>query len=225
MQDFDRRYELVNKGKVKHMARKKDTNYFDGFVNLVNYSCEAAAFLEKVLREFHPDCLEEKMKEVHGIEHQADIEKHLMMQKLAKEFITPIEREDIVSMAHQIDNVTDAIEDVVLKLYMFDVQSIRPEALELTKIIVHCCEALKMALQEFHNFRKSETLHKRIIEVNRLEEEGDRLYTKAVHRLYQEKGDMLQVLCWTNIFERLEKCCDLCENVSDVIEGVIMKNS
>lgn len=207
------------------MARKKDMDYFEGFVSLVDYSCEAAAFLEKILGNFNPDSLNEKMKEVHAIEHQADIEKHLMMQKLAKEFITPIEREDIMSMAHQIDNVTDAIEDVVMQMYMFNVRTVRVEAVEMTKIIVNCCEALKSALKEFHNFRKSENLHKIIVEINRLEEEGDRTFTEAVRRLYREKSDVMEVMGWTKIFERLENCCDVCENVSDVIESVIMKNS
>lgn len=207
------------------MARKKDMDYFDGFVSLVNYSCEAAAFLEKILETFNPDGLQEKMKEVHAIEHQADIEKHLMMQKLAKEFITPIEREDIMSMAHQIDNVTDAIEDVVMQMYMFNIRSVREEAAAMTKIIVNCCGALKSALEEFHNFRKSENIHKMIVEINRLEEEGDRTYTEAVRRLYSDKSDVVEVISWTKIFERLENCCDVCENVSDVIESVIMKNS
>lgn len=207
------------------MARKRDMDYFDGFVSLVNYSCEAAAFLENIVEHYDPGCLNEKMKEVHAIEHQADIEKHLMMQKLAKEFITPIEREDIMSMAHEIDNVTDAIEDVVMQMYMFNIRSIRKEAEAMTRIIINCCDALRSALKEFHNFRKSESIHKLIIEVNRLEEEGDRTYTEAVRQLYQEKTDVLEIMGWTKIFGCMEKCCDVCENVSDVIESVIMKNS
>ncbi|WP_130862086.1 DUF47 domain-containing protein [Bacilliculturomica massiliensis] len=207
------------------MARKRDMDYFDGFVSLVNYSCEAAAFLENIVEHYDPGCLNEKMKEIHAIEHQADIEKHLMMQKLAKEFITPIEREDIMSMAHEIDNVTDAIEDVVMQMYMFNIRSIRKEAEAMTRIIINCCDALRSALKEFHNFRKSESIHKLIIEVNRLEEEGDRTYTEAVRQLYQEKTDVLEIMGWTRIFECMEKCCDVCENVSDVIESVIMKNS
>ncbi len=207
------------------MARKRDMDYFDGFVSLVNYSCEAAAFLENIVEHYDPGCLNEKMKEIHAIEHQADIEKHLMMQKLAKEFITPIEREDIMSMAHEIDNVTDAIEDVVMQMYMFNIRSIRKEAEAMTRIIINCCDALRSALKEFHNFRKSESIHKLIIEVNRLEEEGDRTYTEAVRQLYQEKTDVLEIMGWTKIFGCMEKCCDVCENVSDVIESVIMKNS
>jgi len=207
------------------MARKRDMDYFDGFVSLVNYSCEAAAFLENIVEHYDPGCLNEKMKEVHAIEHQADIEKHLMMQKLAKEFITPIEREDIMSMAHEIDNVTDAIEDVVMQMYMFNIRSIRKEAEAMTRIIINCCDALRSALKEFHNFRRSENIHKLIIEVNRLEEEGDRTYTEAVRQLYQEKTDVLEIMGWTKIFGCMEKCCDVCENVSDVIESVIMKNS
>lgn len=207
------------------MARKKEDSYFEGFVSLVNYSCEAAEFLETMLRKYDPENLEEKCKELHAIEHQADIEKHLMMQKLAKEFITPIEREDIMTMAHEIDNVTDAIEDVAMQMYMFNVRSVREDALNMMHIILKCCEAVRAALKEFHNFRKSKEIHDRIIEINRLEEEGDRTFTGAMRRLYTEQADLMQVIGWTKIFERMENCCDTCENVSDVIESVIMKNA
>ena len=207
------------------MARKKEGSYFDGFVSLVGYSCEAAAFLQTMIAEYDPAGLKEKCKELHAIEHQADIEKHLMMQKLAKEFITPIEREDIMAMAHEIDNVTDAVEDVAMQMYMFNIRRIREGAPDMVRIIVKCCEALRAALREFHNFRRSEDIHKRIVEINRLEEEGDRTFTKAVRMLYTEPADMMEVIGWTKIFERLENCCDTCENVSDVIESVIMKNT
>lgn len=207
------------------MARKRDEDYFERFVSLVKYSCEAADLLKDVLANYQTEELQIKMKDMHVIEHQADIEKHLMMQKLAKEFITPIEREDIMEMAHQIDNVTDAIEDVVMRLYMFDILEVRPEALELSKVICKLCDALKTALMEFSNFRKSKNLHSLIIEINRLEEDGDRIYMEAMRNLYVSSKDTIEIIRWTKTFDCLEKCCDVCENVADVIESVIMKNS
>ncbi len=207
------------------MARKRDEDYFERFVSLVKYSCEAADLLREILERYQPEELSVKMKDMHIIEHQADIEKHLMMQKLAKEFITPIEREDIMEMAHQIDNVTDAIEDVVMRVYMFDIKVVRPEALQLCKVICKLCEVLKTALSEFANFRKSKTLHSLIIEINRLEEDGDRIYMEAMRNLYVSSDDAVEIIRWTKTFDCLEKCCDVCENVADVIESVIMKNS
>ena len=86
-----------------------------------------------------------------------------MMKRLAREFITPIEREDIVSLADAIDNVTDTIEDVLLRIYMFNFTKMREDAVKMAAIIVQCCEALREAVVEFANFRKSQILHKLII--------------------------------------------------------------
>lgn len=207
------------------MAIKKDDNYFSTFVGLVNYSCEAANLLNEIMHNFNPDELEEKMKQMHNIEHAGDVERHIMMKKLAKEFITPIEREDIVAMADAIDNVTDNIEDVLMRMYMFNIRSMREDALKMTAIIVKCCEALREALNEFHNFRKSQTLHSLIVEINRMEEEGDELFMKATRNLYVNVKDPIEVYGWSRTLHFMEICCDACEDVADVIESVMMKNS
>ncbi|MDF2653838.1 MAG: hypothetical protein K0R19_312 [Bacillota bacterium] len=207
------------------MAIKKDDNYFSTFVELVNYSCQAANLLSEIMHNFNPDELEEKMKQMHNIEHAGDVERHIMMKKLAKEFITPIEREDIVAMADAIDNVTDAIEDVLMRMYMFNIKTMREDSLRMAEIIVKCCEALREALVEFHNFRKSHTLHGLIVEINRMEEEGDELFTKATRNLYVHGKDPIEVYGWGRTLHYMEICCDACEDVADVIESVMMKNS
>lgn len=206
------------------MARKNN-DYFATFVDLVDYSCQAARLLIEVMTDYHPEELEQRMIEMHEIEHGADIEKHKMMERLAKEFITPIEREDILDMAHQIDDVTDAIEDVLMRLYMFNIIVIRKDALDVAHLIEKCCQELKKALEEFGNFRKSKTLHSHIVEINRLEEEGDKLYKEATRRLYVSEMNPVAVSAWTHVFHILEKACDSCEDVSDVIERVLMTNS
>lgn len=207
------------------MVRKKGYNYFDAFVELVQYSCEAATLLNKTVNEFKLDNFEEIMTQMHDIEHAGDMGKHQLMKKLAREFITPIEREDIMALTDAIDNVTDTIEDVLMCIYMFNIVTIRKDAAEMTEIIVKCCEALKEAMQEFGNFRKSQTLHSLIVEINRLEEEGDALFIKATRNLYVEKVDPVEIIAWGQTFKYLEKCCDACEDVSEVIESVRMKNS
>ncbi len=205
------------------MARKD--NYFNTFVKLVEFSCKSARLLIEVMTDYQPEKLEERMREMHEIEHSADLEKHLMIERLAREFITPIEREDIMELADQIDNVTDSIEDVLMRLYMFNITVIRKDALDVAIIIEQACEALKKALEEFSNFRKSKTLHKHIVEINRLEEVGDKIYTEATRRLYVSEMNPVAVSAWTHVFHILEKACDSCEDVSDVIESVMMKNS
>jgi uncharacterized protein Yka (UPF0111/DUF47 family) len=207
------------------MAREKKEDYFVTFVNLIEYSCQAAELLNEIMTDFHAAAIHDKLVEMHSIEHAGDTERHAMIRKLAHEFITPIEREDIMAMADAIDNVTDTIEDVVMRMYMFNIQSIREHAVKMTEIIVKCCKASKLALQEFHNFRKSLTLHNLIVEINVLEEDGDKLFKEATRQLYVDCKQPIEVIAWDQTFHYLERCCDACEEVANVIENVIMKNT
>jgi len=165
------------------------------------------------------------MEEMHKIEHRGDEARHIMIKKLAREFITPIEREDIMALADSIDNVTDSIEDVLMHMYMRNIRNVREYAKKMSDLIVKCCNKLKEALNEFHNFRKSKILHELIVEVNHLEEVGDRYFTEAIRELYVTCNDFKEVFAWDRTFDFLEKCCDDCEEVANVIENVIMKNS
>lgn len=207
------------------MMGKRDYDYFDAFVRAVGYSCQTAEMLREILGQYDPDTIKEKLGEVHAVEHAADSAKHDIIRELSHAFITPIEREDILLLAQEIDNVTDAIEDVLMRLYMCNVLSIREDALEFTSIIVACCDMLRQALQEFHMFRKSGTILESIVEVNRLESEGDQLYTRAVRRLHMTSHDPIELMVWREIFDQLEKCCDTCEHVANVLESIVMKNS
>ncbi len=207
------------------MGKKKDFDYFDMFVQAVKFSCKAAAMLAEVLEDYDAQTLPDKMKELHVIEHTADLAKHNMMEELSRAFITPLEREDIMSLIQYIDDVTDAIEDVLMRMYMFNVLSVRDEAVDFAKLIVKCCDAMKDAMKEFHNFRKSGSIHESVVEINRLEEDGDKLYMKAVRKLYLNSKDPIELMVWREIFDRLEKCCDACEDVANTVESVIMKNS
>jgi len=207
------------------MERKRDYNYFNKFVELVGYSCKCAEILHETLISFDPTTIEAKLEELHKIEHAGDLSKHELMARLATEFIAPIEREDIVKLSQEIDDITDAIEDVLIKIHMYNVTSIKPEVIEFSDLISKCCAALKIAVEEFSNFKKSSTLNEKIIEVNQLEEVGDKLYYETVHKLFLNSNDALELFVWTEVYDRLEKCCDACEEAADVIESIVMKNS
>ena len=206
------------------MAKKLNKSYYETFVEMVDYSCKAASMLHESLCDFHKETLPEKMSEIHKIEHSADILQHQTMKRLAKEFITPIEREDIITLASAIDNVTDTIEDVLMRTYMYNIPTVRQEAQGLSSVIMQCCQGLKSMMEEFHNFRKSTSIQRLIVNINRLEEEGDTLYTEAMRNLYVNEKDPVQIIAWSQMFDQLEKCCDKCEDVADAVNGVIMKN-
>lgn len=207
------------------MAKKQDSFYFENFIACAEDSCEAAQMLKETLQDFNPEELKEKLDELHEIEHRADMKKHDMLDHLAKEFLPPIEREDIVLLSQNIDNITDKVEDVMLRLYMNNVKEIEPNAVSMTDTIIRCCDAVKELLEEFSNFKKSKNLKHLVIRINDLEEEADRMFIESVRALYVEGDSPLKIIAWRDIYIYLERCADACEHVADVVESVVMKNS
>ena len=198
------------------MRRKQKTDfYFASFSKAIEFSRQEALMLYDVLQGFQPENLPKVMEEMHKLENSADISKHEMMEKLAQEFITPIERDDIAHLAQELDEITDHIEDIILRMYMFD----------FAKVIIGCCEQLKTALADFDNYKKSKIIPQAIIEINSLENEGDKLYTKALRSLFTTCKDPIEVLAWTETFRHMERCCDACEHAANVIESIVMNNS
>lgn len=207
------------------MGKKQDAYYFNTFVACAEDACRAAHLLKDVLMNFKPDELEAQLEKLHEIEHSADIKKHDITDHLAKEFIPPIEREDIISLSQNIDNVTDKVEDILLRVYMNNVSRIEDDALAMMDVVVQCCEAVRELLREFADFRRSKNLKKVVIQINDLEEAADKLFMTSMRKLYTESKDPIHIIAWREIYIYLERCADACEHVADVVESVVMKNS
>ena len=207
------------------MAKKSDSFYFGNFYACADCAYQAAHLLERVMRDFDPLLIREKLDDMHKVEHAADEKKHEVLDALVKAFITPIEREDIAALSEQIDDLTDKIEEVFIRIYINNVKAIRPEALKMLELVIQCCEEVCGLMREFANFRRSKELKDRIIQINSLEEEADRLYIASMHSLHSEEKDVLAVIAWREIYSYLEKCADACEHAADVVESVVMKNS
>ena len=207
------------------MANKKDNYWFDNFKSCAQTASQAARTLYEILGRFDPMRLSEQLERLHEIEHSGDVMKHELTAELAKAFITPIERDDIFQLSQNIDDVTDAIEDVLIHIYVNNITSMRADAMPFAQNVVRCCEAMEKLLEELPNFRRSKTLNDLIVELNRLEEEGDRLYIDAMRRLHIESKDAVEIIVWREIYEYLELCCDRCEHVADVIAGIAIDNA
>ena len=207
------------------MAKKQDSFYFDTFIACLNDACRAAELLDQSMRNFDPEQLKTRLDEMHAVEHAADDKKHQLLNVLAKAFITPIEREDIILLSQNIDEVTDKIEDVLLRVYCNNVQKIRPEALELSDVVIRICKEAKLMAEEFADFKHSKQLHNHIVHINTLEEEADQLYINSMRTLHTTCSDPIEIIVWREIYLYLEKCVDACEHVADTVESVVMKNS
>jgi predicted phosphate transport protein (TIGR00153 family) len=208
------------------MANKKQERYYDIFIEMSAFCCDAAKFLREILVNYDPKQLEAYMEKMHSIEHDGDVSRHAMTKLLAKEFITPIEREDIMAMSEAIDTVTDKVEDALQKMYMYNIQTVRKDAIMVADTLIECTEAMKDALEEFRNFKKSKTINDKIIEINRLEEVGDKMYIEATRNVFTDTSlPPIEAFAWAHIFHYMEDVLDACEDAADVIEGVIMKNT
>ena len=203
------------------MAKKQDSLYFNSFIKCTDFSCQAAHMLEETMADFDLEKMADRMEAIHTIEHSADMEKHALLNTL----ITPIDREDIMLLSQNIDDLTDNIEDVLIRIYYNNIREIRPDALELMRIVCRCCEAVKVMMEEFADFRHSKKLHEQIIKINSMEEEADKVYIDSMHRLHTTCTDPMTVMTWREIYSYLEKCADACEHVADTVESVVMKNS
>ncbi len=207
------------------MAKKHEDFFFKNFVESISISCEAAAFLQETITDFNAETIKEKMESLHEIEHKGDKKKHELADEILRAFITPLERDDIMELSHNIDNVTDGIEDILIHIFVTGITVIREEALRFVSVLVDCCEATKELLIEFPNFKKSKKLKELIIEINRLEEEGDKIYLESLRALYTGSKDPMEVLAWRSILNYFETCLDACEDVADVVQNITIGNT
>ena len=207
------------------MSKRSDEFYFGNFVAGAQIACDAAYMMRDIIADFHADTLIEKRVLMHEIEHKGDEKKHEMTAALVKAFITPIERDDIFKLSQNIDDVIDSIEDIIIHIYINGIKEIRPDSLAFADVIIKCCETMRDMLCEFSDFKKSKRMRSLIIEINRLEEEGDKLYMETMRKLHAEETDPIKVIAWRELYEYFEKCCDTCEDVADIVEGITIGNT
>ena len=208
------------------MARTKKFDYFDAFEQLAELAVRESQILIDVVENYSQGTSFRALTDsAHEIEHQGDIINHDIFHAVAADFVTPIEREDIISLAQGLDTIIDLIEDCMLRFYMYDVHEMHSEALNFAYLIRDSCTALARAMEDFRNFKKSKNFKNLIISVNTYEEEGDKLYFNMIRNLYTVERDRpVHVLVWTKVFEQMEACCDACEHAADQMETILLKN-
>jgi uncharacterized protein Yka (UPF0111/DUF47 family) len=207
------------------LGKRGGYNYFDFFIEMMECARNGARLLEQTLEDFQPARLKAIMEQMHDIEHSADMKKHEMTEHLVAEFLPPIDREDIARLAAIQDDLIDSIEDVLIAMYMYGVNSCREDVAGMASIITTCTKELVALLKDFRHLRRANDMKKRIIEVNRLEEVGDKLHLEAMRKLYLGEKDAVTIGVWKDIYNFLEKCFDECEHVADAVEEIIMKNA
>lgn len=205
---------------------KGDKFYFENFASSAELSKKAAVYLVECLDNYDPNKIEEMLRKMHEIEHTADRKKHQMNDALAKAFVTPVDREDLDMLSHNLDHVTDRLEEVMQKFYIYNIQSVESSVIEFAKKLVRACELLCDLMTEFENFKRSKKIRELIIGLNDAEEECDKLYLASMRALTQNHSDdVLTTISWREIYECFESCADACEHVGECVGTVIMKNT
>ena len=202
---------------------QRETAFFDVFETASEIAYQSAVILQELV--LHYEDPDSKIQALEEKEREGDQQVHAMMDRLNKAFITPIDREDLFLIAKDLDNITDAIESTAHLFAMFDVQAVREDAKAFVKLIVEATAELHAVTKEMKGFKKSAALKEKVIEVNRLENEGDRLHRRAVHALFTQEKDPLEVMKWREVYQNMEAALDSCEHVANIILGVVVKHA
>jgi len=207
------------------MAKKFD--YFTALEAQGDFAVQEAVLLNEIFDQFDQTKMPVWLQQMHELENSADMKIHEVYTNLATEFITPIDREDILATGQRLDDIVDSIEDVLLKMHMFNVQQIPEPAVSFARLILSASTALVKLLTEFKTFKKSNNkVREYIVEVNDIEEEADRLYAETMNSLYRDHTDEpLYVIIWSNLFGQMELAIDNCEMVADGLDTIILKNT
>ena len=159
------------------------------------------------------------------IEHETDVITHACVEKLHKTFITPFDRDDIHTLITRMDDVMDYIESAAAAVMLYELVEMTAPAQELAQVLVRSCEATAVAVSGLRKVKQADAILKACIEVNRLENEGDEILRNALAGLFREAKDPLLVLKWKEVYEALENATDRCEDVANIIEGVVLEHA
>lgn len=197
----------------------RDTGFFDLFYEAGQNSLRSAGLLRRLIESWPDD--QGLGREILLTEQEGDRITHEIIQRLNSTFVTPIDREDIYALATQLDDVVDYIEEAADLFGLYQVEAPMSQSLELTGILVSCCEQLAQGLERLRSFRD---LDRFWIEIHRLENEGDRVSREAVASLFSNGIDPMVVIRWKDIFAVLEKAIDSTEAAAHILEGIVIKN-
>ena len=199
----------------------KEGNFFELFSQSADLSVEAALEFRKMISSL-PDA-ESYFKRIKDIEHRADEVTHKTIELLHATFITPLDREDIYKLITEMDEIIDYIDSASERIFLYKIIQITPEALSLADVCVQSVERLRDAVRSLENLKSPDEIMKNCIEVNRLENEADHFLRAGMAKLFREEPDIRQLIKLKEIYEILETVTDRCEDVANIIEGIVLE--
>lgn len=197
----------------------REEKFYKDFQALADELKRGARLLEEMVAPEHP--VWDKADEIKEVEHKCDFLTHEVIQRLNRTFVTPIDREDIHELARSLDDVMDAIDASATLVRLYRLDRVRYGARELAHIITISTDQVRLALDAME---QNTPLTTHAVEINRLENEADRVHQQAVTRLFDDERDPLLIIKWKEALDFLEDATDRCEDVANVLEGVMVKH-
>jgi uncharacterized protein len=199
----------------------KEEKFFDLFQEMARNIVSGASLLKEMLDKFEqPEQIQRRIKEV---EHKGDNTTHDIIRKLDKSFITPFDREDIYALASALDDVLDLIDVSAHHILMYNIEKITAPAKELGFIILKSCQAITHAIDLL--YKNPKEISQVCVEINSLENEGDRVCHEAISILFDDEKDPIELIKWKEMYETLEMVIDRCEDVANILENIVLKNA
>ena len=198
----------------------REEKFYQDFLAMAEYICEAARTLEEMVSVTPPDAA--KTERIKELEHRCDFLTHEIIQRLHRTFVTPIDREDIHALTKALDDVMDAIDASAHLFAQYRIEATRPGVVKFCHVTVSATEQIRNALA---HMEKRESVTPSVVEINRLENEADRIHEEVIGTLFDEEKDPIVIMKWKEIFDYLEATVDSIEDVSDVIQGVVLKHA
>jgi hypothetical protein len=200
----------------------KDEKFYDLFEELATKIEEGGLLFQEIINKFESS--EPKVSKLKEIEHEADIITHRTYERMHKTFLTPLDREDIYALVNKMDSILDMIEASAVRMYLYKVKQPAEEIFELAKILLTAIAGIKKIMHSLRDKKSYPMILEVCVEVNTLENEGDYVLRNAMARLFEREKDAIELIKWKEIFERIEEAIDVCEDVSNIVEGIVLKH-
>ena len=202
----------------------KDFNFFDLFEKQASYAVDAAVYFKELVSKNNPNS-EESLKRMHDLEHQGDEVTHQILNNLNKTFITPFDREDIHSLAKEIDDIVDMLYTIVNRLKVYKIEKVDKNLVEFASVIEDSVRSVAIAVRGLRNMKNSKAASDACVEINRLENLGDSMRDEMLAELFEKPTDPISVIKWKEIYQDAETVLDICEDVAHVVQSILVKQA
>ena len=201
----------------------KEEKFFELFQKQAAHNVEGAKLFHEMVKSWSLE--PERFRKLQDIEHEADITTHEIFDRLNRTFITPFDREDIHELGSEMDDIVDLVQSIATRMQLFHIETTTPELVQLSEILWQSADTVRKAVTDLADKEKTRRVLDYCIEINRLENAGDRALEAAIGKLFHGKPDALEVIKWKEIYEGLEIAIDKCEDVANIIESILVKQA